>query len=87
MTTTERIRQIVAEHAQLAVAVDTLADDSDLFEAGMTSHASVSLLLAIEDAFEVQFPDRMLHRAIFATIGSLTSAVEELITPAARASG
>ena len=39
-----------------------LAEDADLYEAGMTSHASVNVMLALEDAFDVEFPDRMLKR-------------------------
>jgi acyl carrier protein len=72
------IRRVLREHARLPVEVDTLADDSDLFAAGMTSHASVNLMLALEDAFDLEFPDRMLTRSVFESIAAIDSAIEEL---------
>jgi len=69
---------VLSEHARLPVDVDTLADDADLFAAGMTSHASVNLMLALEDAFDLEFPDRMLTRSVFESIAAIDSAVEEL---------
>ena len=69
---------MLSEHARLPVDVDTLADDADLFAAGMTSHASVNLMLALEDAFDLEFPDRMLTRSVFESIAAIDSAVEEL---------
>jgi acyl carrier protein len=73
-----KIRAIVKEHARLAVDVDALADDADLYQAGMTSHASVNLMLALEGTFDVEFPDRMLRRRVFESIASIGAAIEEL---------
>jgi acyl carrier protein len=75
---TDRIRMIVKEHGRLPVDVDELADDADLFQAGMTSHASVNVMLALEDAFDLEFPDRMLKRSVFESIASIRAALEEL---------
>jgi len=72
------IRRVLSEHARLPVEVDTLADDADLFVAGMTSHASVNLMLALEDAFDLEFPDRMLTRSVFESIAAIDSAITEL---------
>ena len=33
-----------------------LAEDADLYQAGMTSHASVNVMLALEGEFDVEFP-------------------------------
>ena len=46
--TTEAIRAILREHGRLAEDVATLCDQSDLFQAGLSSHASVTLMLALE---------------------------------------
>lgn len=62
----------------MPVDVDVLAVDADLYQAGMTSHASVNVMLALEDHFDVEFPDRMLTRAIFESIASIAAAVDEL---------
>jgi len=74
----ERIREILATHARLPVDVSTLADDADLYQAGMTSHASVNVMLALEDAFDVEFPDQMLTRSVFASISAMAEAVSSL---------
>ena len=78
MCDTEVIRQIVKEHGRLSADVGSLADDADLYAAGMTSHASVNLMLALEDKFEVEFPERMLRRRAFESIAAIRSAIEEL---------
>jgi acyl carrier protein len=75
---TSDIRTILKEHARLAVDAATLTDDSDLYQAGMTSHASVNLMLALEDKFEVEFPERMLRRRAFENIAAIRGAIEEL---------
>jgi acyl carrier protein len=74
----EQIRSILKEHARLAVDVTTLADEGDLYQAGMTSHASVNVMLALEGAFDVEFPDRMLRRGVFESITAIRTAIEEL---------
>lgn len=76
---TETIRQILKEHGRLAGDASNLSIDADLYQAGMTSHASVNIMLAIEGAFDVEFPDHMLTRAVFSSIGSMRAAVIELL--------
>ncbi|MGH2908912.1 MAG: acyl carrier protein, partial [Solirubrobacteraceae bacterium] len=51
---------------------------ADLYDAGMTSQASVNVMLALEDAFDIEFPDRMLTRSVFQTIRAIESALTEL---------
>ena len=51
----DRIRDVLSEHARLAIDVADLGDDVDLYQAGMTSHASVNVMLALEDAFDMPF--------------------------------
>jgi len=75
---TAQIRSVLKEHARLSVDVSTLGDESDLYVAGMTSHASVNLMLALEEAFEIEFPERMLRRRAFENIGAIRSAIVEL---------
>ncbi len=77
------IRNVIREHGRLPVDVDSLADGADLFGAGMTSHASVSVMLALEDAFDIEFPDNMLTRSVFESVGSIALAVQELTREAA----
>lgn len=73
------IRTILREHGRLAVDVATLSDHSSLYEAGLTSHASVNLMLALEERFNVEFPERMLRRGSFGSIATIRAGLEELI--------
>jgi acyl carrier protein len=77
-TVSDDIRRVLREHARLPVDVDSIGEHADLFAAGMSSHASVNVMLALEDAFDVEFPDRMLKRSVFESIGGIASAVGEL---------
>jgi acyl carrier protein len=76
---TEAIRAILRHHGRLAGDVAQLGDQSDLFEAGLTSHASVNLMLALEDHFQIEFPERMLQRRTFASIAAIRACVDELV--------
>lgn len=73
----ERVRQIVMEHGRLSVG-DALKNDDDLYLAGMTSHASVNVMLALENSFDIEFPDEMLTRATFESVDAITSAVAKI---------
>jgi acyl carrier protein len=75
---TDKIRGAIGEHARLPVDILTLSDDADLYQAGMTSHASVNVMLALEDSFDVEFPDHMLKRSVFESVASIRMALGEL---------
>ncbi len=69
--TSENIREIVGVHGRLPVEIGSVADDANLYDAGMTSHASVNVMLALEDRFDLEFPDEMLTRAAFESIAAI----------------
>jgi acyl carrier protein len=77
------IRRVLREHARLPVDVDRVPDDADLFQAGMSSHASVNVMLALEDTFDVEFPDRMLKRSVFESVTGIAAAIGEIREEAA----
>jgi acyl carrier protein len=72
------VRPIVVEHGRIPADPGSLGPDSSLYDAGMSSHASVNVMLALEDAFDVEFPDRMLTRDVFETLGAIATAVSTL---------
>jgi acyl carrier protein len=76
------IRSVLAQQGRLPVSPETLREDEDLFQAGMTSHASISVMLGLEAAFDIEFPDRMLTREVFSSISSIRSALGELAATA-----
>jgi acyl carrier protein len=74
----DRIRQVINEHGHLTADAGTLADDADLYQAGMTSHASVNVMIALEDTFDVEFLDSMLKRSVFESVDSIAQALTEV---------
>jgi acyl carrier protein len=79
----DQIRQIIADHGRIPVDAHALDDHADLYQAGMASHASVNVMLALEDAFDIEFPDAMLNRSVFESIASIAAALMELEAMAA----
>lgn len=77
--TESTIREVLAEHARLNTDAAALQRLDDLYAAGMTSHASVNVMLALEDAFDIEFPDELLRRSTFTSIGSIDEAVTGLL--------
>jgi len=75
---TDRIRGVLEQHARLATPPGTLTDGADLYQAGLTSLASVNVMLALETEFGVEFPDHMLTRAVFASIAAIRTALRQL---------
>jgi acyl carrier protein len=75
-----RIRGILKEHGRLSKDADALDPNADLYQAGMTSHASVNVMLALEGEFDVEFPDAMLKRNVFNSMASISAALTELQT-------
>ncbi|MGH2859546.1 MAG: acyl carrier protein [Solirubrobacteraceae bacterium] len=79
----ETIRGVIRDHGRLPVDIDSLSDGDDLFAAGMSSHASVNVMLAVEDAFDLEFPDAMLKRSVFESVDAIATAVGSLTEQAA----
>jgi acyl carrier protein len=78
MTNDDRIRTVLDAHAKLRGPAGDLSEDADLYTAGMTSHASVNVMLALEDAFDVEFPDELLTKHTFCTIANIRAGLETL---------
>ncbi|KQT90930.1 acyl carrier protein [Marmoricola sp. Leaf446] len=74
----ETIRAVLRDNARLPGDVDALRPDDDLYRAGLTSHASVNVMLALEDAFDFEFPDALLKKSTFESIAAIRSALESL---------
>lgn len=76
--TESTIRKILDQHGRLSTATEELHADSDLYNAGLTSLATVGLMLALEDEFDIEFPDSMLSRKTFSSIETILESVDEL---------
>lgn len=73
-----RVRGVLKGTNFLQADVDTLADDADLYAAGLNSHATVNLMLALEEAFDIELPDRLLKRRTFSSINAIAEALAEI---------
>jgi acyl carrier protein len=74
------IRSILAEHGRLSVDASQLGDNDDLYRVGLTSHSTVGVMLALEDAFEIEIPDSMLRKGTFQSIASIQNALTVITT-------
>lgn len=78
MNMDEQIRAVLSEHGKLPIDAAAIGAEDDLFQAGMTSHASVNVMLALEDAFDVEFPEPMLRKSTFESVSAIRTALQEL---------
>ncbi|MDB5594361.1 MAG: Aminoacyl carrier protein [Hyphomicrobiales bacterium] len=81
----QSVVDIIALHGRLPCPVEALDAEQDLYAAGLTSFAAVQLMLALEDAFNVEFPERMLNRRSFSSIAAITACITELLPISAAA--
>jgi acyl carrier protein len=77
-TMQDEIRKILAQSGRLAVPVDSLGDEADLFAAGLDSLAIVNVLMNIEERFDIELPDELLSRRSFSSIATLKRVVADL---------
>lgn len=78
-----QIRTVLASHGRMPADPGAIAADADLYELGLTSHASVNVMLALEDEFDIEFPDDALNKTTFTSIASIERAISRLTAAAA----
>lgn len=79
----EAVRQIVRDIDDLSSSAGSLGDNSSLYDAGLSSYGTVDLMIALETRFGIAFPDELLTRDTFETIGSIAAIVTQLRSTAA----
>jgi acyl carrier protein len=72
------IRSVLEAQGRLSISVAVLKDDDDLYQNGLSSHASVNVMLALEDAFDLEFPDSMLRKGTFESVAAIQEALKSL---------
>ncbi|MFF2391400.1 acyl carrier protein [Nocardia sp. NPDC058114] len=75
----ERITSLVLAHTSLGAAGTIIGTDTDLWAAGMSSVHSVNVMMAVEDEFDIEFPEALLSRATFTSVASIAAAVRTQI--------
>jgi acyl carrier protein len=79
----DQIREVLAAHGRMAVDASEVDDQADLYDLGLTSHASVDVMLALEDVFDIEFPDEVLKKSTFASIHNIAEVIKGLVKSAA----
>jgi acyl carrier protein len=79
----DEIRRVLAEHGRLPIDITAVGDRDDLFDLGLSSHASVNVMLALEDTFEIEFPEHMLRKSTFESVAAMHGALTELLSAGA----
>lgn len=79
----DQIREVLAAHGRMAVDPREVDDQADLYQLGMTSHASVDVMLALEDAFDIEFPEEVLTKSTFESVRNIEQAIESLVKSSA----
>ena len=72
------VREVLAARAHLSTAPAALGVDDDLFDRGLTSLATVEVMLALEERLGIEFPDEALTRTTFRSVSSLVDVLSRL---------
>ena len=72
------IRDVLEAQGRLPISVSALGDDDDPYQNGLSSHASVNVMLALEDAFDLEFPDALLRKGTFESVAAIQEALKTL---------
>ena len=72
------IREVLVKHGKLGRDAMTIGTDEDLFALGLTSHASVTVMIALEVACDVEFPGELLTKTTFSSINNIADAIDGL---------
>lgn len=72
------IKEVIGEHIGVPFDAENFEPDGDLYAAGLTSLATVGLMLALEDRFDVEFPESMLGRSTFRSVAAIADVLAKL---------
>ncbi|MFK0111585.1 phosphopantetheine-binding protein [Streptomyces sp. NPDC091217] len=75
-----RVRSILETHSGIGEKVRELTPDASLWDAGMESLATVRVVIALEEEFDIAFEDGMLEKNPFDSVSSITSVVAEMVS-------
>ena len=79
----DRIRDVLAAHGRISVDPHKVDDRADLYDLGLTSHASVDVMLALEEEFDIEFPNGVLKKSTFESVHNIAQVIESIVTTSA----
>lgn len=74
------VREVLTARGKLPTDASAVDTSASLYDAGMTSHATVKVMLGLEDRFDIEFPDELLERSVFDQIATIVEAVSKLVS-------
>jgi acyl carrier protein len=74
----EDVLRVVRSNLPGVRNVEHIEVDTDLWNSGMDSLANMAVMIAVEDAFGIEFTDELLTREVFATVATIADAVRSL---------
>jgi acyl carrier protein len=75
----DQIRDVLVAHGRMAIDPHQVDEQADLYDLGLTSHASVDVMLALEEEFDIEFPDEVLKKSTFESVHNIAQVIESLV--------
>lgn len=76
----ETITEIVVSFPIKLNTIDELSTDQDLSNLGLKSFDLVRLMLAVEEAFNLEFPPHLMTIENFSSVGAIERLVKSLVS-------
>jgi acyl carrier protein len=73
-----QLRAILGDYSGLGDISYSIGMQENLWHLGMTSLASVQVMLALEASFGIEFPESKLRHATFSSIFAIMATIQEL---------
>ena len=74
----EAVREVLAYAGKLAADPMTIDESANLYDAGLTSHSSVRVMVALEDTLDIEFPEHLLRKSTFSSIEAIKNALAQV---------
>src|SRR5262249_44917773 len=75
----DRIRDVLAAAGRIEVDPREVDDQGGLYELGVSSDASVDVMLALEDVLDIEFPEEVLKNYTFASVRNIVQVIERMV--------
>lgn len=77
--TGSRVADIVAQVAAHDLGDAAVGPDDDLWQAGMSSLTAISVIMALEDELDIEFPEHLLSRSHLATVRAIEVLIDRVL--------
>jgi acyl carrier protein len=74
-----RVKAMLAQRLQVAPDATAIADDATLADLGLDSTAILSLVVGLEDEFDIEIPDREINPDNFGRVDAIARYVAERV--------